>query len=1246
MPTAYISDNDPIDLSIGIGLESYRINGAYEKYAVCLIEDNNKTYSYTWSEAEKPFISGGNFFFTTATGNALQSLAFHSGKTKAFEDVGDLTFNTLATLTFQALTGGAITLKEDAGLNITNVSTVNIKKNEASGGYVIDVRSGSVTMEKNGTIHSLNNGTVSVDAKGVLAGQTIAMNENGSIIFESTKDHDIRAISACGEFLRRDDGSLKLSGGLTMNANGSISFKSHTTKDGSGGAIYATSGSVVSSNEGNVEISPIVTLTNNGNISFDSNATQNGNGGAIYADCGNVTINDNGNISFTSNAATYTPPEDGDANSGSPQAGLGGAIAIFRNPGDTASTRPFSGDLTISNNKNVTFSGNTANNGGGAIQVSYGSVTMDGNESLSFASNKSVNGSGGAINLCAVRDEFHDPYAKNLTITNTKGTIAFSDNIAYAAGGAIYVWHSVGSTLSLSGNEKAIIFSGNAAFRNNIGSVYGGAICASDKLEISDNRDTVTFRGNMAINPNTLSDYTSAGAAIYGDYVQIRNNGNVVFEKNLELDDEGVRLRGLYVSQSASLSAAGEKNITFYDSITVRGNLSLNEDYINAAGETVSQTGDIVFSGAHTENDLVEMVGTLNASLSAPITLGEEAMENAVNRSQTFEVIARPSPTETSTTTLHNGRLRVEDEAIFSCLDLVLKEDTTLFLKDGGVVSSQGISARKGATIAVEGNSGIEGDLKADNATLEISLDAEAHTGDDAALSYKGKLELVGDAKLELTLNLSRAALEGRYYLIEDLSDNAWLEKLAVSGKGGALGVSIDDLVWENGSLYYYLDILEWTNATGNGIWDTETENWQAGRIYVDGRNVNFTDKAVGTVLMYGELEAGTVTVSNSAGEYVFTAAEDGGCLAGETNLVKTGAGTLTLASANAHTGTTQLKEGTLNLHHADALGDSVLSTVAGTTLGVGNGAYVVLNQAGHSITGNVRVDAGSTLEITGNAGSAYKASVSAVEGALLFVNTQSSSGALTGTNGTVQVVNSQVKLHNINGFSGNITVSGSEASATIEDSYSQDIKADINLQGGTLQTSAILHFAAGSSLNLESGKAIFKGMRFESGATLSAELSDTDEVQHVTTDGTKVLNSSVGGKLEADGASIVLGQGATLVLDGAHIQLNNNSLGFNPNINLELKLDGQLTEDCMVILFTGVKSLWYGESAEYQINETTFAAQDYFTGALIDENTMVTFMNGVVSLSGLAIPEPSAFGLFAGLSALALVATRRRRRK
>ena len=83
-----------------------------------------------------------------------------------------------------------------------------------------------------------------------------------------------------------------------------------------------------------------------------------------------------------------------------------------------------------------------------------------------------------------------------------------------------------------------------------------------------------------------------------------------------------------------------------------------------------------------------------------------------------------------------------------------------------------------------------------------------------------------------------------------------------------------------------------------------------------------------------------------------------------------------------------------------------------------------------------------------------------------------------------------------------------------------------------------------------------------------------------------------------------------------------------------------------MVILFTGVKSLWYGESAEYQINETTFAAQDYFTGALIDENTMVTFMNGVVSLSGLAIPEPSAFSLLAGLSALALVATRRRRRK
>ena len=50
------------------------------------------------------------------------------------------------------------------------------------------------------------------------------------------------------------------------------------------------------------------------------------------------------------------------------------------------------------------------------------------------------------------------------------------------------------------------------------------------------------------------------------------------------------------------------------------------------------------------------------------------------------------------------------------------------------------------------------------------------------------------------------------------------------------------------------------------------------------------------------------------------------------------------------------------------------------------------------------------------------------------------------------------------------------------------------------------------------------------------------------------------------------------------------------------------------------------------------------FTGAQSGSSSIPTFDIGLIAIS--AVPEPSAFGLLAGLGSVALVASRRRRRR
>jgi len=145
---------------------------------------------------------------------------------------------------------------------------------------------------------------------------------------------------------------------------------------------------------------------------------------------------------------------------------------------------------------------------------------------------------------------------------------------------------------------------------------------------------------------------------------------------------------------------------------------------------------------------------------------------------------------------------------------------------------------------------------------------------------------------------------------------------------------------------------VTWTGAT-DGNWNTSTANWTwdgGGTAFASGDLVNFGESSRTGITVVGTVTPGSVAFNNSAASnYTLS----GGAIGGATGLTKSGAGTLTLMSANLYSGTTNISEGVVNIRHSGALGTGG----GGTT--VSSGAALELQGAG-TVTGEALSIAGS----------------------------------------------------------------------------------------------------------------------------------------------------------------------------------------------------------------------------------------------------------------------------------------------
>ncbi|MBR4309793.1 MAG: hypothetical protein IKT79_02090, partial [Akkermansia sp.] len=616
---------------------------------------------------------------------------------------------------------------------------------------------------------------------------------------------------------------------ITLSDNVSVTFSGNN-----GGAIYGSSYSTITlsdnvsvtfsgNNGGAIFGSSTITLSDNVSVTFSGN-----NGGAIFGSSySNITLSDNVSVTFSGNTAGY----GGSAIHGDSHSTIrliGNNSLVFH---DNHASGSFGGailsdcgEIIISENEILSFWRNTAGEAGGAIGGHYGACTEISNNSyVEFCENSAQYGA-----ALYQRGTLTPKYIK---VINNED-VRFERNTTTRYGGAIFC--GVGVQIILDGNRN-LSFSDNTSARG--GAVYGDV----DDIVSFDGNGTVSFTGNDAsvsggaigggfnssiklTNNDKLifSDNTAySGGAIHTEgNLNIRNNGEVLFKRNAEISGDTYRLRSIYAGGSGdiiSFSAADGKSIKFRDSIYIESGstVNFNADYTNAEGVVHKQTGDIIFTGATTEADLLAVKGSVGTA--------EEILA-----SRTSEVYTM--------TNLYGGSLRIEDGAIYMGNGITVHEgaEATLLLRDGTLShSGYDITICSGSSLSVLGENIITASTLAiqDGGILQLALD-NAQVDNAAVLTTTGTLDM---GAIALNLTGTEYLVSGDYKLLTRT------EGVNYNTSDWALnGATSEQLRWENGTLYYTCG-FDWNH----GVTDDDDINDLTeilGNLIINGGDITLDD--------------------------------------------------------------------------------------------------------------------------------------------------------------------------------------------------------------------------------------------------------------------------------------------------------------------------------------------------------------------------------------------------------------------
>ncbi|MBE6401629.1 MAG: hypothetical protein E7037_06360 [Verrucomicrobia bacterium] len=365
--------------------------------------------------------------------------------------------------------------------------------------------------------------------------------------------------------------------------------------------------------------------------------------------------------------------------------------------------------------------------------------------------------------------------------------------------------------------------------------------------------------------------------------------------------------------------------------------------------------------------------------------------------------------------------------------------------------------------------------------------------------------------------------------------------------------------------------------------------------------------------------------------------------------------GTLEFAADYTYSGST-LSGGTLKVTGgtAEIAGTASVKVVniSGGTLNVGDGGILTVNDntslsGGDAVIGTINVLAGGTAKFSGHDLMGWSrrdnviASLTGSEAktATLMLN---DTGNLTFTsdielNGNARVTTDRAEGSMLNTLGGRFIATGTnnEISSIEIQLRNADLEVKVTDRGDELKiSSAIVNHAEGSSglKKTGSGTLVLSGENTYTRATVVE--AGTLVAASTSALGSGTVSVANGAKLQisvenVDAGTINLASGATLVVDLADFA------------------DVLDADNEMLTILTGT-TLSFGDVAA--ASDTLTTEQLGYLSVTDSSGAFSKYVNKEWSYAGntlsltLTIPEPSAFGLLAGVGALALVASRRRR--